>query len=371
MIKSSKALIVLLVLTQLIFKEGIAQPQFDNNSPVAKLANAISNANSTETVILKADQPWEAGGLVYYSVFQQDSLIRLYYLCDDTSRRRHLCYAYSTDGINFTKPNLNLVQFNGNKQNNILNVLLDGACFFYDSASPEPYKILGMNGNHKIHYAYSKDGINFKLHLDSLVDYFADTQNQIIYDPTQKKYKYYLRSYQYDDRIKTPYQKHYYYRAVAYYESKQLEDIRIHGNPERHPEGGKFSIISKEFPTIIDFDRSSKVEDDIYKPSVVRYGDGLYMAYPSIFHHYPKKNDGFNSVSLYISNDGENFRLFKSDLIKEEPHSYYMAPGYALKDNVVYNYYWKTLTTHTAAKRVSEYVVRAYKLSPEDAGLIK
>ena len=374
--KLFKNLLPLIILFQVACKKEIANNSYeplvdiDDSSSAGKLATAIKKANKKETVILKADRPWEMGGLVYFSVYQEDSIIQLYYLCDDGNKQRHLCYAYSEDGINFIKPNLNLVAFDGSRDNNILNLSLDQASFFYDSSSEYPFKFLGMGNDYKLHYAYSKNGINFKLNNAPLVDYFSDSQNQIIYDPAERKYKYYLRNYQFDDKIKHPSQNSYYYRAVCYFESNILQEIRFQGTPILHPSSTSLFSLSSELPTIFNFDRSYS-EGDIYKPSVVRYKDNIYLAYPSVFHHYTSAGDGFCSVSLYISSNGKDFKLVKSDLIKDEPHSYYLAPGYASKKGVLYNYYWKVYTTHANFKRVSEYVAIGYEMSPEELAVIE
>ena len=79
-----------------------------------------------------------------------------------------LCYACSTDGIHWEKPELGLVDFKGNKRNNILYAYVHGTGVFLDEEEPDPnrrYKLVT-----KVDYApgcgymavgFSADGIHF------------------------------------------------------------------------------------------------------------------------------------------------------------------------------------------------------------------
>ena len=80
-------------------------------------------------VALVTDAPWEGNACAYSSVFHDGDKFRMYYTTNHYVNRegrieephgRHLCYAESTDGIRFTKPNLGLVEFEGSSRNNIV-----------------------------------------------------------------------------------------------------------------------------------------------------------------------------------------------------------------------------------------------------------
>ena len=81
--------------------------------------------------ILQPDKPWESATLNWFNVMQDTGVVdkearyRMWYECydvpgwptdDDTS----FCYAESRDGIHWTKPQLGLFEYQGNKNNNIL-----------------------------------------------------------------------------------------------------------------------------------------------------------------------------------------------------------------------------------------------------------
>lgn len=75
------------------------------------------------------DAPWEGNVSGYHTVFKDGDTYRMYYrgLHDDRpfggsgfTHREVICYAESTDGINWTKPDLDIVEFDGSTANNII-----------------------------------------------------------------------------------------------------------------------------------------------------------------------------------------------------------------------------------------------------------
>ncbi len=78
-------------------------------------------------VVLTTDAPWEGNTSAYFTLFQDGDLYRMYYRGShyDTGTRKKAhpemaCYAESTDGIRWTKPELGLFEFEGSKANNIV-----------------------------------------------------------------------------------------------------------------------------------------------------------------------------------------------------------------------------------------------------------
>ena len=53
-------------------------------------------------------------------VFFIDGEYRMWYMGQGKDRRRRIMYAVSKDGFNWEKPNLGLVEYNGTKNNNIV-----------------------------------------------------------------------------------------------------------------------------------------------------------------------------------------------------------------------------------------------------------
>ena len=123
-------------------------------------------------VVLVTDKPWEGPDSAYYTVFQDGPLVRLYYRGmvpggADTSIGQVTCYAESTNGVHFTRPNLGIVEFEGSKENNIIYRGLEAHNFapFRDSnpaAKPEErYKALAGVLS-KLYAFTSPDGIHWR-----------------------------------------------------------------------------------------------------------------------------------------------------------------------------------------------------------------
>jgi len=77
-------------------------------------------------VVMAFDKPCEGNTSTYVTVFQDDELFRMYYRGShydfQSGKGMHqvACYAESKDGIHWTKPELNLIKFEGSTRNNIV-----------------------------------------------------------------------------------------------------------------------------------------------------------------------------------------------------------------------------------------------------------
>jgi len=87
------------------------------------------------------------------------------------ARELRACYAVSRDGVHWEKPNLGLVEYNGSKENNIVD-LLEGRCnlslmpMIYDPEDPDPnrrFKVAFESSRHdfRVSVAYSPDGLRW------------------------------------------------------------------------------------------------------------------------------------------------------------------------------------------------------------------
>jgi hypothetical protein len=122
-------------------------------------------------VVLVTDKPWEGPDSAYYTVFQDGPLVRLYYRgivpAGDTSSGQVTCYAESTNGIYFSRPNLGTGGIQGSTENNIIYRGVEAHNFapFLDEnpeAKPnERYKALaGIQS--KLYAFVSPDGIHWR-----------------------------------------------------------------------------------------------------------------------------------------------------------------------------------------------------------------
>jgi len=76
-------------------------------------------------VVFTFDQPWEGNSSGYATIFKDGLIYRMYYRGQDwrsfnEQSTLFTCYAESKDGINWERPNLDLVLFKGSKKNNII-----------------------------------------------------------------------------------------------------------------------------------------------------------------------------------------------------------------------------------------------------------
>ena len=155
-------------------------------------------------IALVTDKPWEGPDSAYFTVFQDGPLVRLYYRgivpAGDTSSGQVTCYAESTNGIHFTRPNLGLVEFQGSKENNIIYRGVESHNFapFLDTnpaaKADERYKALaGIQS--KLYAFVSPDGIHWKkLQTEPVITKGAfDSLNLAFWDELTQNYRCYSR----------------------------------------------------------------------------------------------------------------------------------------------------------------------------------
>ncbi len=160
-----------------------------------------------QEIVFTFDQPWEGNTSAYVTVFQDGNRFRMYYRGSQhdlqTGKETHpefTCYAESTDGIHWTRPELGLFEFNGSKRNNILWQGIGAHNFtpFKDSnpnCSPEArYKALGV-GEGGLYAFQSPDGIHWRLIQPTPVITKGefDSQNTAFWDPVRKRYVAFFR----------------------------------------------------------------------------------------------------------------------------------------------------------------------------------
>ena len=177
-------------------------------------AELLLHHPTPQNIALETGESWEGNGLGYVTVFQDGPKYRMYYRAhhysllegkDRPTTRDLYCYAESSDGINWIKPELGLFSWNGSKKNNIILDGIGAHAFspFLDTnpqCSPDAkYKALGAGGGGKKGlYAYkSVDGIRWNL-MDSLpviTKGFFDSQNISFWDAQRGEYRGYHRDF--------------------------------------------------------------------------------------------------------------------------------------------------------------------------------
>ena len=168
------------------------------------------------------DAPWEGNACAYSSLFHDGEKFRMYYTTNhyvnqkgriEEPHGRHLCYAESNDGIQFTRPKLGLVEFNGSKANNIVlaaetipGIRLDpGHVTILKDTNPNcppdaRYKALcrsPVKGKVGLFALKSADGLRFSPLSDGRVitDGYFDSQNLAFWDDERNEYRAYFRDF--------------------------------------------------------------------------------------------------------------------------------------------------------------------------------
>ncbi len=200
-------------------RQPLASPQRQN----IPYGISINSQRAKKTAFwLKAEKPWEAMRInIYLTVMYEGGIYRTWYesmgsdYSNDFSIK--LCYAESTDGFNWKKPILNLIEYEGDKRTNIVfdknsngGLGYVGGTVFLDPAasSSERYKLIYTCGNKKlgswnwerdlyqVRGAVSKDGVFWKPIPEPIMDnYMSDTQNVAYYDRKIGSYVGYFRDW--------------------------------------------------------------------------------------------------------------------------------------------------------------------------------
>ena len=153
-------------------------------------------------VALVHDEAWEGNVCCYHTVFQDGDIYRMYYrgahYDEEQQKQTHtqvVCYAQSSDGINWEKPKLNIVDFEGSKNNNIIWTGIGAHNFSpFKDANPaakadEKYKAVG-SGPGGLYIFKSPDSIHWSLLNDKpvITEGDFDSQNLAFWDATHKRY---------------------------------------------------------------------------------------------------------------------------------------------------------------------------------------
>lgn len=163
-----------------------------------------------EGAVLTFDNPWEGNFSAYCTIIHDGTLFKLYYrgirdAGKDGNENEVTCYAESSDGINWRKPNLGIYSINGTRDNN---VILAHAAPVTHNFSPfldknpnakasERYKALGGTDKSGLMAFVSADGIHWKKIQDSAVFKTGvfDSQNVSFWSESEQQYVCYFRTW--------------------------------------------------------------------------------------------------------------------------------------------------------------------------------
>ena len=178
--------------------------------------------------MLRADRPWDRFALGWYSIVDDDGTYKMWYygaerdprptrIAGETAPLGHLtgyvgsrpatprerlpaqgrfrlCYAESHDGLEWEKPELGAIEFDGSKRNNIVHEDFKLAYVFLDPHGPESerFKLIHWTGP-GIAVTTSADGLSWDRPSRQVSMLAADTQKMAWWEPRLNRYVVYLR----------------------------------------------------------------------------------------------------------------------------------------------------------------------------------
>ena len=162
--------------------------------------------------VIRHDAPWEGDGCNYHCVFRDGGVYRMYYNANEmisSDKQQHtvednkICYAESRDGLNWTKPDLGICEFDGSTQNNIVidrNSIphLDNFFVFRDDnpACPADRKYKAITRHKKALYCfYSAAPWHFREGDLITADGYFDSLNVFLWDARAGLYRGYFRGF--------------------------------------------------------------------------------------------------------------------------------------------------------------------------------
>jgi len=257
-------------------------------------------------VVIVHDAPWEGSTSHGHVVFQDGDLYRMYYraaewdqIADD-QLHYSACYAESSDGIHWTKPELRLHEFNGSKQNNIV-FMGRGRQNFAPMKDANPdcspkarYKAFtGVAGDGGIWTFQSPDGIHWSpLSNGPVITHGAfDSVNLAFWDTTRNRYVDFHRGFRNG------------YRDVLTCTSTDFQ----------------------HWTTPVFLEYPNAPAEHLYTNSIAPYGRAphIFIGFPKRF--VPSRNPtghfkrGTSDVLLMTSRDGRNFRRWGEAVIRPGP----------------------------------------------------
>jgi hypothetical protein len=296
--------------------------------------------------VLWAEKPWEAFRVVGANVIREGNLWRMWYgaFARGTSHDEEgfCCYAESPDGLHWTKPNLGLVEFQGNKNNNILIYPpeRDGMTpvhFFLDEGkgANEKYKVVAIRLNKKeaepwwVYGGSSADGIHWNFNQKPICPKNSDTQTVCI--PDGKKYRLYTRIWRGGLNEKG-------IRTIGYTESDHFGDF---------PDPVEIMGPDSQDPPDLHF----------YTNAATKLNDHLYVMFPAGFY---TKDQSVRS-HLAWSRDGVHFTRYGREPVvnigpKFDKIGVYVVPGPIPGDkpNTWWFYYFATNEEHDSSVKLGK-----------------
>lgn len=338
---------------------------------IADSANVTLNMNQAQKLGIVLDsekEPWEKGTGGFFRVIEDAGRSKMYYGAF-TKAGHSLCYAESSDGLHWTKPELGLVQIDGSKQNNIIYAddAIDATIMVDPKDVPERrYKVFRSlvtsdAARAGVYASYSSDGIHFT-EAGRVLPIWPETSLIADWDARIGKYVVYTRvfvrnveSQRRAGRIETD-------NLLAPWPYTATTPLLSPPSPEN-------------IPMVLATDGGDDPYSDIYSNAAHHYAHAqdVYLMFPAPFRHFapsrqpwfryrPGNDDGLIEVQMAVSRDGVHWNrpdrrpYFPMGLPDEwDRWLNMMGVGMVRRGNYLYQYYWSPGKSHDSGILRAEY----------------
>ncbi len=169
-------------------------------------------------IAITHDRPWEGPTSTFHTVFRDGDRYRMYYRgstrkgSDEFPKHQeYTCYAESTDGVHWTKPDLGLFEFDESTHNNIVLASLPATHNFAPFLDTNPdcppasrYKAVAKFRRQDwntfgLQAFHSADGLRWELIQQEpiIIDGHFDSLNKVFWDTIEQRYRCYYRDFQF------------------------------------------------------------------------------------------------------------------------------------------------------------------------------
>ncbi|MDI6828632.1 MAG: hypothetical protein QME62_09130 [Armatimonadota bacterium] len=140
--------------------------------------------------ILKHEKPWEGDGVcVGGTIMWMGGKLTMRYRCWGKNAVHHACYAESTDGINWERPNLGMVEYDGSKNNNILPY--GNGCIIKvrkPKSKEEQWAMFSYHREKNATVVFSEDTFNWRWDKQKTNLFKTSDVVKFFYDPFEDRY---------------------------------------------------------------------------------------------------------------------------------------------------------------------------------------
>ena len=319
--------------------------------------------------VIHSDKPWDAFAVTFLSVAEDGGVYKMWYEAFDGdiwgggARKTQLCYATSKNLLDWDKPNLGIVDYQGSRDNNILIENVFASAVFIDphGKPQQRYKLLYSPAGADFRVATSPDGIHWEMPGTKVADFLAGDVPQVAFwDRRLNKYAVYFRPaarfpfvdfIQSDPPVVAP-------KVIRH--GRQVARVEVDDILAPWPK--------EDARLVLTADEHDPEGSDIYThfPYQYPYAADAYFMFPMTYQHFHSDetdvgNDGVNDVQFAASRDGIHWmRYDRKTYIQRgllgEPDGGMMATEWGAnlrRGNYLYHFYGGWPFTHGGFRRLS------------------